>query len=163
MNEAVREFLRARTRTVAEARRLVDGEVGRLIAPDDVWDPVEAGRTLIERAICEGRRTYGGKHAGRAPQLPRDPARPARRDAAADDREALRRSRRLLDDATARTALGLPPFVAADPGLASGFILAQVAAAALASKNKAMAGAASINNLPTTANKENIVGKATDA
>lgn len=58
---------------------------------------------------------------------------------------------------------GLPPFLAADPGLDSGFMLAQVAAAALASENKALAHPVSIDSLPTSANQEDVVSMATHA
>jgi len=57
----------------------------------------------------------------------------------------------------------LPPFLAVDPGVDSGFMLGQVAAAALASENKSLAHPASIDSLPTSANQEDIVSMATYA
>ncbi len=57
----------------------------------------------------------------------------------------------------------LPAFLVADPGLNSGFMLAQVTAAALASENKALAHPASIDSLPTSANQEDHVSMATYA
>ena len=57
----------------------------------------------------------------------------------------------------------LPPFLVADPGLNSGFMLAQVTAAALASENKALAHPASVDSLPTSANQEDHVSMATNA
>jgi histidine ammonia-lyase len=56
---------------------------------------------------------------------------------------------------------GLPPFLVPEPGLNSGFMLAQVTAAALASENKGLAHPASIDSLPTSANQEDHVSMAT--
>jgi histidine ammonia-lyase len=52
---------------------------------------------------------------------------------------------------------GLPPFLATDPGLESGMMIAQVAAAALASENKTLAHPASVDTVPTSANREDHV------
>lgn len=54
-------------------------------------------------------------------------------------------------------APGLSPFLARDPGLESGWMIAQVAAAALASENKTLAFPASADSIPTSANKEDFV------
>jgi len=59
---------------------------------------------------------------------------------------------------------GLPPFVSVDePGEYSGFMIAHVTAAALASENKQLAAPASIDSLPTSANQEDHVSMATHA
>ncbi len=58
---------------------------------------------------------------------------------------------------------GLPPFLAREPGLNSGFMLAHVTAAALASENKSLAHPASVDSLPTSANQEDHVSMATFA
>jgi histidine ammonia-lyase len=58
---------------------------------------------------------------------------------------------------------GLPPFLVRDGGLNSGFMIAQVTAAALASENKSLAHPASIDSLPTSANQEDHVSMATFA
>jgi histidine ammonia-lyase len=58
---------------------------------------------------------------------------------------------------------GLPAFLVAQPGLNSGFMIAQVTAAALASENKALAHPSSIDSLPTSANQEDHVSMATYA
>jgi histidine ammonia-lyase len=58
---------------------------------------------------------------------------------------------------------GLPPFLARDPGLDSGFMIAHVTAAALAAENKQRATPASIDSLPTSANQEDHVSMATHA
>jgi histidine ammonia-lyase len=52
---------------------------------------------------------------------------------------------------------GLPPFLAADPGLESGLMIQQVVAAALASENKTLAHPASVDTIPTSANREDHV------
>ena len=51
----------------------------------------------------------------------------------------------------------LPPFLMPDPGLNSGFMLAHVTAAALASENKQLATPASVDSIPTSANQEDRV------
>ena len=58
---------------------------------------------------------------------------------------------------------GLPPFLIADGGVNSGFMIAQVTAAALASENKSHAHPASVDSLPTSANQEDHVSMATYA
>jgi histidine ammonia-lyase len=58
---------------------------------------------------------------------------------------------------------GLPPFLVDNGGVNSGFMLAQVTAAALASENKTLAHPASIDSMPTSANQEDHVSMATFA
>lgn len=57
----------------------------------------------------------------------------------------------------------LPPFLVDDGGVNSGFMLAQVTAAALASENKSLAHPASVDSIPTSANQEDHVSMATFA
>ncbi len=57
----------------------------------------------------------------------------------------------------------LPPFLVEKGGLNSGFMIAQVTSAALASENKSLAHPASVDNLPTSANQEDHVSMATFA
>ena len=52
---------------------------------------------------------------------------------------------------------GLPPFLAADAGLNSGFMLPQVTAASLVSENKVLAHPASADSITTSGNKEDYV------
>ncbi|MDB6371664.1 histidine ammonia-lyase [Photorhabdus bodei] len=54
----------------------------------------------------------------------------------------------------------LPPFLVENGGVNSGFMIAQVTAAALASENKALAHPASVDSLPTSANQEDHVSMA---
>jgi histidine ammonia-lyase len=72
---------------------------------------------------------------------------------------AERRIAMLIDAGVSR----LPPFLTADPGLNSGFMIAHVTAASLASENKSMAHPASVDSLPTSANQEDHVSMATFA
>jgi len=58
---------------------------------------------------------------------------------------------------------GLPSFLVEDGGVNSGFMIAQVTAAALASENKSLAHPASVDSLPTSANQEDHVSMATFA
>ena len=66
----------------------------------------------------------------------------------------------LLIDATLS---GLPPFLVRDGGVNSGFMIAHVTAAALASENKLLAHPASVDSLPTSANQEDHVSMSTFA
>jgi len=61
------------------------------------------------------------------------------------------------------TMSGLPAFLVKESGLNSGFMIAQVSAAALASENKSLAHPASVDSLPTSANQEDHVSMATFA
>jgi histidine ammonia-lyase len=72
---------------------------------------------------------------------------------------AERRVAMLVDTVVSR----LPPFLAPDPGLNSGFMIVHVTAAALASENKSLAHPASVDSLPTSANQEDHVSMATFA
>jgi histidine ammonia-lyase len=58
---------------------------------------------------------------------------------------------------------GLPAFLIEHGGLNSGFMIAQVTSAALASENKSLAHPASVDSLPTSANQEDHVSMATYA
>jgi histidine ammonia-lyase len=64
-----------------------------------------------------------------------------------------RRSDRLVNPALS----GLPPFLTRDSGLHSGYMMAQVTAAALVSELKTLAHPASADTIPTSANREDHV------
>ena len=64
-----------------------------------------------------------------------------------------RRTDRLVDP----TLSGLPAFLTRDGGLQSGFMMAQVTAAAVASELKSLAHPAGVDTIPTSANKEDHV------
>jgi histidine ammonia-lyase len=69
---------------------------------------------------------------------------------------AERRIALLIDPALS----GLPAFLTPKPGLNSGFMIAQVTAAALVSENKQRAYPASVDSIPTSANQEDHVSMA---
>ena len=58
---------------------------------------------------------------------------------------------------------GLPAFLVADGGVNSGFMIAQVTAAALVSENKSLAFPGSVDSIPTSAGQEDHVSMATGA
>jgi histidine ammonia-lyase len=58
---------------------------------------------------------------------------------------------------------GLPPFLVNNSGLNSGFMIAQVTAAALVSENKSRSFPCSVDSIPTSANQEDHVSMATHA
>src|SRR5258706_8717966 len=64
-----------------------------------------------------------------------------------------RRTDRLVDP----TLSGLPAFLTRDGGLKSGYMMAQVTAAAVASEMKSLAHPAGVDTIPTSANKEDHV------
>ena len=70
-----------------------------------------------------------------------------------------RRMALLIDSSLSK----LPPFLVDNGGVNSGFMIAQVTSAALASENKTYAHPASIDSLPTSANQEDHVSMATFA
>ncbi len=72
---------------------------------------------------------------------------------------AERRIAMLIDASVSR----LPAFLTPNAGLNSGFMIAHVTAAALASENKSLAHPASVDSLPTSANQEDHVSMATFA
>lgn len=70
-----------------------------------------------------------------------------------------RRTALLIDSTLSK----LPPFLVDNGGVNSGFMIAQVTSAALASENKTLAHPASVDSLPTSANQEDHVSMATFA
>lgn len=58
---------------------------------------------------------------------------------------------------------GLPAFLTSDPGVNSGFMMAQVSAAALASECKLLSHPASVDTIPTDGNMEDVVPMAMGA
>lgn len=58
---------------------------------------------------------------------------------------------------------GLTPFLSPDPGLQSGMMIAQYAAASLVSENKVLAHPASVDSIPSSANQEDHVSMGTIA
>ncbi len=73
---------------------------------------------------------------------------------------AERRTDRLLDPARSH---GLPPFLAAEPGVDSGLMIAQYTQAAMVSENKRLANPASVDSIPSSAMQEDHVSMGWDA
>ena len=67
---------------------------------------------------------------------------------------AERRTDRLLD---ASRSQGLPPFLAEDPGVGSGLMIAHYTQAAMVAENRRLAAPASVDSLPTSAMQEDHV------
>jgi histidine ammonia-lyase len=65
-----------------------------------------------------------------------------------------RRTDRILDP---DRSCGLPPFLAAEPGLNSGYMLAQYTAAALVAENRVLSHPASVESIPTSGSQEDHV------
>jgi histidine ammonia-lyase len=65
-----------------------------------------------------------------------------------------RRTNRILDPVRSR---GLPAFLAADPGLNSGYMITQYVQAALVAENKVLAHPASVESIPTSGGQEDHV------
>jgi histidine ammonia-lyase len=100
--------------------------------------------------IAQGRVISGGNFHGQALSFAFD--------SAAGALAALSNiSERRTFQVTAGAAPRLKPFLARDPGVESGFMIAQYVAAALASENKTLAHPASADTVPTSANKEDFV------
>lgn len=66
-------------------------------------------------------------------------------------------SERRIEHMTNPNVSLLPPFLTREPGLNSGFMLAQVTAAALASENKTLAAPHSVDSIPTSGDQEDYV------
>jgi histidine ammonia-lyase len=72
---------------------------------------------------------------------------------------AERRIAMLVDPNISR----LPPFLVSDAGVNSGFMIAHVTAASLASQNKTLSFPSCVDSLPTSANQEDFVSMAPNA
>lgn len=70
-------------------------------------------------------------------------------------------SERRIERMVNPTLSGLPSFLIQEGGLNSGFMIAQYTAAALVSENKSLAHPASVDSIPTSANKEDHVSMGT--
>ncbi len=72
-------------------------------------------------------------------------------------------SERTTDKLMYEEESGLPPFLATEPGLNSGMMIAQYTAASLVSENKVLAHPASVDSIPTSAGQEDHVSMGTIA
>jgi len=125
-------------------------------------DVVEFARTVLEREAGsstdnplvfpdEGEMISGGNFHGQPVALALDAA------AMAVAELANISERRVEQLVNPHLSSGLPPFLAPDSGLNSGFMIAQVAAAALVSENKILAHPASVDSIPSSAGREDHV------
>ncbi len=71
-----------------------------------------------------------------------------------------RRTERMVNAALSN---GLTPFLTTKPGVNSGFMIVQYAAASMVSENKVYAHPASVDSIPSSANQEDIVSMGTTA
>ncbi len=111
---------------------------------------VELGSVTDNPLVAGGRVISGGNFHGQALSFAFD--------SAAGALAALANiSERRTFQVTAGSAPRLKPFLARDPGVESGYMIAQYVAAALASENKTLAHPASADSVPTSANKEDFV------
>jgi len=69
-------------------------------------------------------------------------------------------SERRIANLTDQSVSGLPAFLVESSGINSGFMIAHVAAASLASENRTLSNPASVGNIPTSANQEDHVSMA---
>jgi histidine ammonia-lyase len=132
---------------LAFARRLAERELASVTDNPLVFADVGPERPWRERVV-----TAGNFHA-QAVGLAADVAALALCPLVT---QAERRVDLLLDE----TRSGLPPFLAARPGLESGLMLVQYTAAALASEGKTLAHPATADSIPTSAGTEDHVSMA---
>ncbi|MCI9157055.1 MAG: aromatic amino acid lyase, partial [Lawsonibacter sp.] len=71
-----------------------------------------------------------------------------------------RRTERMVNAALSN---GLTPFLTTKPGVNSGFMIVQYAAASMVSENKVLSHPASVDSIPSSANQEDIVSMGTTA
>ncbi|HTR49439.1 MAG TPA: histidine ammonia-lyase, partial [Kofleriaceae bacterium] len=123
-------------------------------------DVLAFARTVLEREaasstdnplVLDGEMISGGNFHGQPVALALDAA------AIAVAELANISERRVEQLVNPHLSSGLPPFLAPDSGLNSGFMIAQVAAAALVSENKVLAHPASVDSIPSSAGREDHV------
>ena len=125
-------------------------------------DMIDFARTVLEREAAsstdnplvfadEGEMISGGNFHGQPVAIALDAA------AIAVAELANISERRVEQLVNPHLSSGLPPFLAPDSGLNSGFMIAQVAAASLVSENKVLAHPASVDSIPSSAGREDHV------
>ncbi|HUS32080.1 MAG TPA: histidine ammonia-lyase [Kofleriaceae bacterium] len=123
-------------------------------------DVIAFARTVLEREamsstdnplVIEDEMISGGNFHGQPVALALDAA------AMAVAELANISERRVEQLVNPHLSSGLPPFLAPDSGLNSGFMIAQVAAASLVSENKVLAHPASVDSIPSSAGREDHV------
>jgi len=140
--------------TLAHCRRVLEIEINSAVDNPLVFAPLRretAGRHSPAAPGDDGQILSGGNFHGEPVAFALDFLAIA---LAALAGIAERRIERLVNPALNE---GLPPFLAAGAGLNSGFMMAQVTAAALVSENKVLAHPASADSITTSGNKEDYV------
>lgn len=133
----------------------VHGAVRDALRPLDEVLAVEMNSATDNPLVLpDGRVVSGGNFHGQPLALALDHARAALTALAAISE---RRTARLVD---ARLS-GLPAFLASEPGLESGLMIAQYSAAAVVNELKTIAHPASVDTIPTSANQEDHVSMGT--
>lgn len=132
-----------------------------------VWDAIEFAAQIVSRELnaatdnplvfADGTMLSGGNFHGQAVAMACDVLAIALTNLAV---MAERRVDRLVNPDLNQ---GLPPFLAAEPGVESGLMMVQVAAAALASECKVLAHPASVDSIPTDGAREDVVPMAMGA
>ncbi len=129
---------------------LADAERKVVIEINSVTDNPLVFPADPERATGEGEVLSGGNFHGEPMALAADVL-------ALGVAELGAIAERRIEKLTNSAFSSLPPFLVEDAGLNSGFMIAQVTAAALASENKTLCHPASIDSIPTSADKEDHV------
>jgi histidine ammonia-lyase len=135
--------------TLAHCRRVLETEINSAVDNPLVFAP--AHRPGQKDGVGEGDILSGGNFHGEPVAFALDFLGIALTSLAGISE---RRLERLVNPALNE---GLPPFLAPGAGLNSGFMMAQVTAAALASENKVLAHPASVDSITTSGNKEDYV------
>ena len=135
--------------TLAHCRRVMETEINSAVDNPLVFAPVH--RPGQQNGDTEGDILSGGNFHGEPVAFVLDFLGIALSSLAG---VSERRLERLVNPALNE---GLPPFLAPGAGLNSGFMMAQVTAAALASENKVLAHPASVDSITTSGNKEDYV------
>ncbi|HEY6936248.1 MAG TPA: histidine ammonia-lyase, partial [Terriglobales bacterium] len=135
--------------TLAHCRRVLETEINSAVDNPLVFAP--AHRPGQKDGVGEGNILSGGNFHGEPVAFALDFLGIALTSLAGISE---RRLERLVNPALNE---GLPPFLAPGAGLNSGFMMAQVTAAALASENKVLAHPASVDSITTSGNKEDYV------
>jgi len=150
--------------TIAYARMVVQAEINAatdnpLFFPgeSDPCDVALAGRDAAEKFLGDKAAYSAGNFHGQPIGLAADFLACALAELASISE---RRIQMLLDKNHNR---GLPPCLTPDPGVNSGFMIAQYCAAGLVSENKVLAHPASVDSIPTSANTEDHVAMASIA
>ncbi|MFA6316298.1 MAG: histidine ammonia-lyase [Elusimicrobiota bacterium] len=134
----------------------VHGAAADVLANSVMTLTMEMASVTDNPVVAENRIVSGGNFHGQALSFAFDAA-------AAATAALANISERRVFQLLAGQAPGLKPFLARDPGVESGWMIAQYTAAALVSENKALAHPASCDSVPTSAFREDFVSMGMNA